>query len=106
MTGMTTFKLSRIVLVGALACACAAAPRPRPEAPARVADTAPDKAAALRAAPGNLHQQDDEDRWAIEAARERRRRADQEKVEAANRAATLGPVDNRQPVAPPTPAAP
>jgi hypothetical protein len=104
---MTTFKLSRLLCVGALACACAASPKPRPETAARVSDTAPDKAAAMRAASGDLRLQESEDRFAIEAARERKRRVDQEKTQAAeNRPGALGPVDVRQPPAAPTPAPP
>jgi hypothetical protein len=104
---MTTFELSRLLCVGALACACAASPKPRPETAARVSDTAPDRAAALRAASGDLRLQESEDRFAIEAARERKRRVDEEKTQAAdNRPNALGPVDARQTPAVPTPTPP
>jgi hypothetical protein len=86
---MTTRSFRRLLFVGALACGCASAPRPRPEAPARAADTAPDKAAALRAASGDLHQEQDADRWAIDAARERKQRDDRQKADAASKAAAL-----------------
>jgi len=66
------------VLAGALlvAMSCASAPKTFPSPP-RMKDSAPEKVAAQRAAAPNSLQPDvSEDRWAIEAARERKRQQD------------------------------
>jgi hypothetical protein len=52
-----------------LACAAKAPPESRP--PSRVKDSAPERAAALRAASGNLNLEAEDSRWGIEAARAR-----------------------------------
>jgi hypothetical protein len=59
---------------GLSAAACAAPPRPRAEAPpARVKDSRPDRIAAQRsAAPASLELEQSDERWGIDAARERR----------------------------------
>ncbi|HSS38742.1 MAG TPA: hypothetical protein VLT58_08230, partial [Polyangia bacterium] len=54
-----------------LLTSCASAPSPARERPQRVADSAPDKVAATRAAAG-LHLEEDDQRWGIEAARARK----------------------------------
>jgi hypothetical protein len=77
-----------MTFAGVLTLSCAAAPRPRPESAQRVPDSAPDKIAAQRAATG-LHVEDDDERWGLVAARQRRERAEQKK--------------NRPPVPPPAP---
>ena len=69
----------RLLVIAVLALACAASPRPRPEAASRVKDSAPDKIAAQRAASGNLRLEDEDQRWGIDAARERRDQATQRK---------------------------
>ena len=58
-------------LVGASACA---APRPRTDAPPRIKDSPPEKAAAQRAALSNLKLEAEDERWGVEAARERKQR--------------------------------
>jgi hypothetical protein len=72
-----------LACVAALWTACAAGPRPRPEgSPARVKDSQPDKIAAQRAAaPASLELEPSDERWGIEAARERRQ-AEREKKSA------------------------
>lgn len=70
---------ARLLAVCLLGLACATGSRPRAEAPPRVKDSAPDKIAAQRAASGNLRLEEDDDRWGIEAARERKNTSDQRK---------------------------
>lgn len=62
------------VTVFLLAAGCARTAPPRAETPARVKDSAPDKIAAQRAAAGLGLEQSDQ-RWGIEAARERKQAA-------------------------------
>jgi hypothetical protein len=69
----------RLALAGALLSACASSPKPRAEQPQRVPDSAPDKVAAQRSAAG-LNLEADDQRWGIDAARERKQR--QEKPQA------------------------
>ena len=88
------------MLAGALSmtASCATAPKPR-EPAARAKDSAPEKIAAQRAATAHGLQLDSEDeRWGIEAARERRRQKDDAK---AHEAAAVH--DKRVDVATPTP---
>jgi hypothetical protein len=77
-TMTTTLKHTLVlpaVLVGMFALGCASAPRGRTEgnAPVRVKDSAAEKVAAHRAASGSLRLEQEEERWGLEAARERRR---------------------------------
>ena len=65
--------LARLTLVAALLGACASHPKPRAEQPQRVPDSAPEKIAAQRSAAG-LHLEEEDERWGIEAARERKQR--------------------------------
>jgi hypothetical protein len=69
--------LHRLALTGLLALSCATAPRRAESPPPRVKDSAPEKIAAQRAATPGLYLEQDADRWGIEAARERRRDAQQ-----------------------------
>jgi hypothetical protein len=67
--------LGRLTLLvptlGILTLACATSPRPAAETPPpRVKDSAPDKLAAQRAASGNLHLDEEDNRWGIDATRE------------------------------------
>ena len=66
----------RKTFVVALLASCASSPRPRPESAQRVPDSAPEKVAAQRAATG-LRLEEDDERWGIVAARERKQRAEQ-----------------------------
>jgi hypothetical protein len=92
--------LSRIFVV-ALFISCAAGPRSRPESAQRVPDSAPDKIAAQRAATG-LHLEDDDERWGLVAARQRKQNAEPKRAPAPTPAAAAGPVDlDRLPDAPP-----
>src|SRR5450432_3614863 len=68
-----------------LEVACAR-PKPEPAAP-RVKDSLPERAASLRAADG-LHTDDEEARWGVEGARERRRQA-AERGESESRTAVI-----------------
>jgi outer membrane PBP1 activator LpoA protein len=65
----------RILFAGSLLLACASSPKRAPERAQRVPDSPPEKAAALRSASG-LHQEEDEQRWGIEAARARKQNAE------------------------------
>jgi hypothetical protein len=64
------------LLALALGAACGTAPRPETRSAARIPDSAPEKAAAQRAATPGLGLEADEQRWGVEAARERRGQAD------------------------------
>ena len=87
-------------LVTLLAIGCATAPRPRTES-ARIKDSPPERAAALRSADRSLGLETEEQRWGIAAARERRELAEQRKTPPAPPPAS-GPVDLRRgPGAPP-----
>lgn len=64
------------VTVFLLAGGCARTTTPQTETAARVSDSAPDKIAAQRAAgPPSVNLEGDDERWGIEAARERKRAA-------------------------------
>jgi hypothetical protein len=65
------------------ACATKPATRAEPPPPARVSDSAPDKRAALRSV-GNLQLEQEDERWGIEAAKERK---DAEKQKSSSAAA-------------------
>lgn len=69
--------LLRLASMAVLLSACASSPKRPAEQPQRVPDSAPDKAAALRSQSG-LHQEEDEQRWGIEAAKERKQRREQQ----------------------------
>jgi hypothetical protein len=76
---MTSNRLFRTALLGAaLALSACATTRPRTEtfAAQRQRDTAPDRSAALRAATPGLGLEAEDQRWGIEAAKERRRARD------------------------------
>jgi hypothetical protein len=71
-----------LLLAGAfsLTASCATAPKPRDPA-ARAKDSAPEKIAAQRAAgPRGFQTEAEDERWGIEAARERKRRTDEAKA--------------------------
>lgn len=82
----------RTMFVGALLASCAAGPRSRPESVQRVSDSAPDKIAAQRAATG-LHLEEDDARWGIVAARQRRERAEPKNNQPPIPPTAAGPVD-------------
>src|SRR3954464_6817582 len=82
--------------------ACATGPHAQPQAAARMRDSAPEKIAAQRSATPNLGLEADDQRWGVEAARERRRQADERTAAARQRigappppVAAPGPVDVR-----------
>ena len=89
--------LALALAIGWLASSCAASrPLPRPRSaetagarpgapPPRIPDSVPERAAALRAADPNLQLEPEDERWGIEAARERRRRIDEQKSDAQTR---------------------
>jgi hypothetical protein len=68
-----TFAIPTLLLVAGGGCARSAPPPT--ETPARVKDSAPEKIAAQRAAIPGLNLEQDDQRWGIEAARERKRAA-------------------------------
>jgi len=92
--------LRKTFLVSLLALGCAGAPPPHTET-ARLKDSPPERAAALRAADRPLGLEAEEQRWGIAAARERREAAEQRK-RAPPAPPAPGPVDLRGgPGAPP-----
>src|SRR3954468_13817752 len=97
-----TVNLRKACLLLMLAVGCAASPRPRTER-ARVKDSAPERAAALRGADRSLGLEADEERWGIAAARERREaQREARQRQTASPPAASGPVDLRRgPGAPP-----
>ena len=96
-----TRPLLRTVFAGTLLISCAAGPRSRPETAQRVPDSAPDKIAAQRAATG-LHVEDDDERWGLVAARQRKQNAEPKKNKPPVSPTAPGPVDlDRQPDAAP-----
>jgi hypothetical protein len=82
----------RTIFVGALLASCAAGPRSRPDSVQRVPDSAPDKIAAQNAATG-LHLEEDDARWGIVAARQRKQHADQKNDQPPIPPTAPGPVD-------------
>jgi hypothetical protein len=85
-----------VVGIALLMASCAGTPRRAADPPARITDSgggkpvgpntrikdsAPEKAAALRAADRNLQLESEDQRWGIEAARERRRTTDEHAAE-------------------------
>jgi hypothetical protein len=88
---------------GLIALACAGAPRREAQAPPRMKDSPPEKVAAQRAAANNLQLEAEDQRWGIEAARQRRRDSQQKQRPPAAPAPAdvTGPVDLRQTPAPP-----
>jgi hypothetical protein len=79
---MTSRSFVRALVLGAsLASACAAS-RPRTETVAtrRPDDTTPDRSAALRAATPGLQLEAEDERWGIEAAKERSRHEPRQKA--------------------------
>jgi hypothetical protein len=93
----------RLAGIALLVAGCAAGPRPRPEAERRINDTAPEKLAAQRSANRDLQLEAEDQRWGFEAARARRREADQKKQAASTAPLPSGPVDlTKQPPGAPT----
>jgi hypothetical protein len=66
-----------LIALALLATACAR-PRPEPAAPPRINDSVPERAAGLRAADGKMKLDVEEERWGVEGAQERKRRAAEE----------------------------
>ena len=87
-----TRPILRTIFVGALLASCATGPRSRPESVQRVPDSAPDKIAAQRAATG-LHLEEDDERWGLVAARQRKQSAEQNKAPPPIPPTAPGPVD-------------
>ena len=78
--------------------ACASSPRPRPEADARIKDSVPERVAAQRASARDLQLEDNDQRWGIEAASERRRQKEQRNhTQATAPVGPQGPVDLQRP---------
>jgi hypothetical protein len=81
---------------GLLCAACGAGPRSETESPSRINDSPPEKIAAQRAASRDLQLEREDQRWGIDAARERRK----DKKQAAPQTpppAQTGPVDLQRP---------
>src|SRR5258708_39677216 len=64
-----------LLAAGAAEVPACARPKPEPAAPPRIKDSVPERAAALRGADGRLKLDVEEERWGVEADRERRRKA-------------------------------
>jgi hypothetical protein len=90
----------RLFGIGLIALSCAGSPK-RPEASSpRTKDAASEKIAAQRAAaPSGLRLEQDDERWGIDAARERKREQDNKRAEktrtAGTRAADVTPLPVR-----------
>ena len=64
----------RFCAIGLLALSCAGAPKRAEPPPARLKNSAPEKTAAQKsAAPGGLQLEAEDERWGVEAAKERKR---------------------------------
>ena len=74
-----TRPLLAMLFAGVLISACASGPRSRPESAQRVPDSAPEKVASQRAATG-LRLEEDDERWGLLAARQRKQNAEQKKT--------------------------
>ena len=86
------------------AAACASAPPPQSQRPARIKHTVPERAAAQRAAQKDLNLEGEDERWGIEAARERKARARTDNGAGSSAPAApspSGPTDLRQTATPP-----
>ena len=68
--------IPRAILTLALLVLACAAQKPAPAAP-RFSDSVPEQSAALRAADPRLKSEDEEQRWGIEGARQRKREREQ-----------------------------
>lgn len=92
----------------ALAAACTTTPSPQAQRPARIKDTVPERVAAQRDAQKDLNLEGEDERWGIEAARERKNRAGRTDNGAAPAdpagpgPAGGGPTDLRQTASPPS----
>jgi hypothetical protein len=96
-TRSIAFSITALLLAGA---GCARSAPPRAETPARVKDSAPEKIAAQRAALPGLNLEQEDQRWGVEAARERKRAASPEthgNAPAATGPAPGQPVDVKKP---------
>lgn len=88
-------------MAGLLLAACAGPRRP-PEtaATARMKDSAPEKVAAQRAAAPGLKLEEDDQRWGITAAKERKQRRDEREARPAGATILPGTPDVEMPPAP------
>jgi len=60
---------------GAVGVSACARPKPEPTAPPRIKDSVPERGAALRGSDGRLKLDVEDERWGVEADKERRRKA-------------------------------
>jgi hypothetical protein len=67
-----------LLAAGAAEVPACARPKPEPTAPPRIRDSVPERSAALRGADGRLKLDVEEERWGVESAEERRRKAAEE----------------------------
>jgi len=93
-TRSVPFAIAALLLVGGGGCARSAPPPS--ETPARVKDSAPEKIAAQRAAIPGLNLEQDDQRWGVEATRDRKRAAPPEPP-ATTDASKPRPADVRKP---------
>jgi hypothetical protein len=89
----------RLVGIMLLFFGCASGPRAPSSAVPRIQDSAPEKIAAQRSAVPGLQLDEHDQRWGIEAARARRRAADQKKLRNETAPPAAGPVDLTSPSA-------
>jgi hypothetical protein len=82
MSPTTVSRLSLFAAACLMALSCATAPKRQEAAAPRMKDSAPEKVAAQRAGgPHELQQlEQDDERWGIEAAKERKRQRDEAKA--------------------------
>ena len=94
----------------ALPAACASSPARPSQGSARIKDTVPERVAAQRAAQKDLNLEGEDERWGIEAARERKERARTDSGASSSAPAAPGssgpgaegPADLRQTAPPPS----
>jgi hypothetical protein len=67
-----------LLVVGTAEVSACARPKPEPAAPPRIKDSVPERAAGLRGADGRLQLDVEDERWGVEADKERRRKAAEE----------------------------
>ena len=81
-----------VMVAGGAGCART---QPRADPPPRIKDSVPEKIAAQRAAQSNLNLQAEDERWGVEAARERKRKRQSDASDAKAASPPSGPTDLR-----------
>jgi hypothetical protein len=89
-----------VLIAGLLLAACGPRRPPETAASARMKDSAPEKVAAQRAATPGLKLEEDDQRWGINAAKERKQARDDRARRAASTTILPGKADVEVPPAP------